>query len=326
MSAAADEYDIYATHQPPEFLRRLVRFEIHPFLLQHRQAALEAWGRYLIHRRAQQARQAEERAEQGRPRREFYRRLIDRPLGPLPRSAGAWAEGLTGDGPAPMADPLPVSLGRDQTPDERLVALLLAHDATWEVASERLGPGDSTPEEASLAFAALASRAWSLTEAQVDDLRKVLVELRASYSSRRALDVAGPDGDGRSSGTGEEAAREPFVPLMSWSEIFAALNEPHRKTVWENNEQIRAKIRKLNQDFDGPIIMPKVQGGQPQVAKHALIAWWARLEEDFINRAGERAQEATSTRATVSGTHEYGRTGTVVPDIDGHVKKTRKTA
>jgi hypothetical protein len=116
----------------------------------------------------------------------------------------------------------------------------------------------------------------------------------------------------------------PFVPLTSWGDIIAALNEPHGKGVWKNDDTTRNKIKKLNQEYAGPIVMPERQGGQPRVAKDALMNWWNSMSERFDNRTEETKQDAESAKVTTSNTHNYGATGTVVPGIGGHIKSSRK--
>ena len=127
----------------------------------------------------------------------------------------------------------------------------------------------------------------------------------------------GPKGD-------DGADEPPFVPLTSWAEIFAALNEPHDKACWKNDEATRDKIRKLNHDFDGPIKLPKGKGKQPLVSKAVLKAWWDGLSEAFDARTDEAKAEDDSKIETVGESHPYGRSGTVVPGIDGSIKRTRK--
>jgi len=115
-----------------------------------------------------------------------------------------------------------------------------------------------------------------------------------------------------------------FIPLTGWHEILAALNEPHGKVVvWKQGQAIKEKIRKLNDAHDGPINFPKIKGAQPNVSKSALMTWWAGLEENFAARTEESEANAKSERLTVSESHQYGATGTVVPGISGSVKPTR---
>jgi hypothetical protein len=116
----------------------------------------------------------------------------------------------------------------------------------------------------------------------------------------------------------------PFVPLTSWSEILAALNEPHGKVVHRNTDAEKAKIRKLNDEYDGPITFPKQRGKQPRVEKAKLMQWWNTLRERFEAREQAREQAAADAAGTTAETYRHGRSAEVVPEIDGHVKKTRK--
>jgi len=122
---------------------------------------------------------------------------------------------------------------------------------------------------------------------------------------------------------GGKPPAELFVPLTSWNDILSALNEPHGKAVWKNDDQTRNKIRKLNNEHGGPIIFPQRQGKQPSVDKGELVTWWNGLKAQFDARADEVQTRAESARLTVTGSHNYGTTGTVVPGIGGSVKGKR---
>lgn len=128
---------------------------------------------------------------------------------------------------------------------------------------------------------------------------------------------------GAREGEGGKPPAPPFVPLTSWSEILAVLNEPHGKAHWKNNEQTRDKVRKLNNQHNGPIKFPPGKGKQPSVDKAALVAWWNGLRDHFDARNDEESAETESTRLTVTDSHNYGVTGTVLPGIGGSEKRTR---
>jgi hypothetical protein len=115
----------------------------------------------------------------------------------------------------------------------------------------------------------------------------------------------------------------PFVPLTSWLEIFAALNEPIGKPHWKSTDTARNTIRTLNSKHNGPIIFPPGKGKQPSVNKSALMQWWKGLQEHFDARNEEAESEAESARSTVADTHNYGKSETVVPGINGSVKRAR---
>ena len=133
--------------------------------------------------------------------------------------------------------------------------------------------------------------------------------------------TASPNGTQQSEG--EKPPAGPFIPLTSWSEILAALNEPHGNPVWKNTEQTRDKIRKLNEQHNGPIRLPQGSGTQPSVAKAALMEWWNGLSEHFDSRNDEGKAETESARLTVADSHNYGAAGKVVPGIGGSEKRTR---
>jgi hypothetical protein len=165
------------------------------------------------------------------------------------------------------------------------------------------------------------------------DAPRLHVELQREYV--QALSTAGPgrpqgvDTDARpetptaGDAEGDERPEAPFFPLTSWDEIFASLNRLHGAVRWKNDEPNRNKIRKLNEQHRGPIRMP-TRGGQPQVDEGALTEWYNGLREHFDNRVEEAERDAESARLTAAETHGYGATGTVVPGIGGHVKKSRK--
>ena len=124
---------------------------------------------------------------------------------------------------------------------------------------------------------------------------------------------------------GDKLSDAPFVPLTSWADILAALNEPHDKPLWKNTEQTRDKILKLNEQHNGPIRRPQGKGTQPSVEKAALMTWWNGLKEHFDVRSDDAEAEAKSARLTVADSHNFGASGTVVPGIDGSVKRKRGT-
>jgi hypothetical protein len=105
---------------------------------------------------------------------------------------------------------------------------------------------------------------------------------------------------------------KPAAYLWSWQEILDCLG-------LKNNKQKRDLVRKLNDSWEGPIILPK-QGGQPVVIKEELRQWW----NDLKRHIEEKNQKDVDTRATVEAQHGYGKDGVVVPEIGGHVKKRRQ--
>jgi len=104
----------------------------------------------------------------------------------------------------------------------------------------------------------------------------------------------------------------PVEYLMNWREILDELKQ-------KNDDEKRDRIRRLNNMHGGPIIFPG-RGTQPTVDKAKLVAWWNGLED----RLRELEQQQTDRQATVADQVNYGKDGTVVPDIAGGVKKRRK--
>jgi hypothetical protein len=110
-----------------------------------------------------------------------------------------------------------------------------------------------------------------------------------------------------------EQPSPPVRYLWNWREILDALGMVH------DDENIR-RVREANLQYDGPIILPR-KGGRPKVVAAELLKWWNELLEIFR----ESAQREADTDATLQDRHDYGRHGTVLPNIGGHVKKRRGT-
>jgi hypothetical protein len=110
--------------------------------------------------------------------------------------------------------------------------------------------------------------------------------------------------------SGEQRVREARKLLTGWRAICPALGE---------NYANRKKIGSLNDRLVGPIIN-RGKGTQPMVYQDALLEWWNKLAiqaQEFENRR-------EGTRLAVEAQHEYGRAGTVAPEIGGGVKKRRR--
>lgn len=105
----------------------------------------------------------------------------------------------------------------------------------------------------------------------------------------------------------------PAKLLMNWAQILNSLDLP-------NDDTNRHLVRRLNSEHDGPLLFGG-QGSQPKVNKAMLIEWWNGLEERF-REIDERSRDKA---ATVDSIHEYGRSGIVVPEIGGSVKKRRSS-
>ncbi len=99
--------------------------------------------------------------------------------------------------------------------------------------------------------------------------------------------------------------------LTDWRAILVALQ-------YKDNRENQRKVRKLNKDYAGPIIIGQ-KGAQPKVEKAELLEWWNGLERQWQ----DSQQRQRDAKATVSNQHDFGRTGTVVPDIAGGVQKRR---
>jgi hypothetical protein len=102
----------------------------------------------------------------------------------------------------------------------------------------------------------------------------------------------------------------PISLLFSWREILEALK-------LDASQQKR--LRALNKRYGGPIILPG-KGGQPTADKDKLLAWWNQLEVQMRDRQQRRADE----QGSVKDQHPYGRQGTEVPGIHGHVRQRKK--
>jgi hypothetical protein len=107
------------------------------------------------------------------------------------------------------------------------------------------------------------------------------------------------------------AQSPPNQYLLSWRDILDALEQ-------KNNAENQRNVRKLNEQYEGPIVLPR-KGGQPKVSRDRLLTWWNRLEERFRD-IGQREADA---RATLQARHRYGKDGEVLPDISGGIKKRR---
>jgi hypothetical protein len=100
--------------------------------------------------------------------------------------------------------------------------------------------------------------------------------------------------------------------LASWREILVALG-------LKNNREDQQKVKKLNKDYSGPIIIPK-RGAQPKSDRKTLIERWNGLEEKFH----DSQQRRKDAQATAAAQHPFGQKGIVVPGISGGVRKRRR--
>lgn len=105
---------------------------------------------------------------------------------------------------------------------------------------------------------------------------------------------------------------KPKEYLTSWRAILIALG-------LKSNDEDREKVRNLNTRYAGPIIFSG-QGAQPKVEKSKLIEWWNGLAIQW-ETGYARGRDA---KPTIDDQYDYGREGTVAPEISGGVKKRRK--
>ncbi len=108
----------------------------------------------------------------------------------------------------------------------------------------------------------------------------------------------------------DPSGASPPVYLTSWREILHDLGLKSGD---------KDKVRKLNEEHGGPIILPE-KGGQPRVEKGKLLTWWVGIEKLW----DEQRQRQLDRDSTLEAAHDYGRDATVLPDISGSVKKRRK--
>jgi hypothetical protein len=81
----------------------------------------------------------------------------------------------------------------------------------------------------------------------------------------------------------------------------------------------RANIKSLNKRFDGPITN-KGKGTKPMVYRDELFQWW----DGLATKQQELTNQQQGRRLMAEAQHNYGRSGTVAPEIGGSVKKRRK--
>jgi hypothetical protein len=116
----------------------------------------------------------------------------------------------------------------------------------------------------------------------------------------------------------EGAAPQPTAPLsakcylFNWPEILGYLQRP-------NTEKERRRVRRLNDECDGPLNF-EGQGSGPKVDKVKLMEWWNGLEDRWEELQRRKADQ----RETVKEQYEYGKNATVVPNVSGQVKRRKK--
>jgi hypothetical protein len=102
----------------------------------------------------------------------------------------------------------------------------------------------------------------------------------------------------------------PKTLLTGWRDITATLSRKYSQ---------RNEIKSLNKRYGGPI-KSRGSGTRPMVYREDLFEWWDKLaveEQELANRrAGGRLAAQTQ--------YNYGRNGTVAPEVGGSVKQRRK--
>jgi hypothetical protein len=99
---------------------------------------------------------------------------------------------------------------------------------------------------------------------------------------------------------------------LGWPEILTALGR-------KNDQSNRDKITRLSELTQGPI-QHQGQGAQPIADKAKLLEWWASLAD----RLAELTARRKDRRASTQDQFNYGSDGTVVPGIDGAIRKRRR--
>jgi hypothetical protein len=214
-------------------------------------------------------------------------------VGAVQRAADGTEAGAVED-PGP---PLPPGMRKGGLPAPGFLVTL-----AWEHAEQaREGAGPGAPS-----LPLKDPRILDLPEAQ-----KELGRLEAWCLRAGAGDVpeAAAAGAKPPAGAGETT---PIVYCLSWADLLNAVE-------LKNNKTNRERVKNLNRQFEGPIILPE-QGEQPRVDQAKLLSWWNGLEEMWRGRQ----QKALDAKATAAEQHPYGRGGTVVPGINGSVRKRRK--
>jgi hypothetical protein len=176
--------------------------------------------------------------------------------------------------------------------------VLLADLSSLKERARRRLPGVFVPSDdgKALRMDADIAREWQRRR----DLMSLLLYTRETPASS----VEGPQLPCDSDATSEK----PKCLLTTWAEIVNTLGmKPHD----------RGKIKSLNERYSGPIPTPR-KGKQPIVERAALIEWWNRLAITHQTQQNRR----DGRQASIEG-HDYGRDGTVLPEIHGSVRKRR---
>lgn len=110
---------------------------------------------------------------------------------------------------------------------------------------------------------------------------------------------------------------EPILLLRGWRDIVEILRLAETMPKATYSER-RRRLAYLNRAYGGPIQIGK-RGSQPVVDRSALLAWWQSL----TTQAEGKMTRDRDLQATVAATHLYGRTGIVVPDLGGSIRRRK---
>jgi hypothetical protein len=296
MSFDSRDYDPELADAAPAWLSRFVREDVRPLLIQHTQAALEAWDRWIA---CHEQRKGELTAWEAR-RYEYLRELLALPEEDPRRGSEPPAEGfrwirtqipLSADqfstvsgwvpldlkeygGLAPEL-PLPPPSNRDLSIEECWVALLAVHDVS-RVPTEKLGQTDNT------AFIVLCDRAMKLTENEhLSDLKAILSAVQADQQIESPpTGMAWQDAAGRM-----EQLRSQGEPFTSQQElarrfgcspatIYKAIHQTESLEIWAKRPTAAPRAQSIN-----PIVTDRTpQRSEPDPEDDAAI-------REFIERA-----------------------------------------
>ncbi len=148
---------------------------------------------------------------------------------------------------------------------------------------------------------------------RVDELFAELLNVVDTACARR---VGSSENEGQLGPTGSsEIATAPAVvrKCVNWEEICEATGRSNTPT-----EQKR--IRKLNDNYCGPIKFGTKKGEHPIADRTELLNWWGNLE----NHYEESHQLEVDKKETLDISHAIGRDGTAYPEINGSERKSRK--
>jgi hypothetical protein len=178
--------------------------------------------------------------------------------------------------------------------------------------------GDTRRDEVAQALHALFTEMVRYVESATTQNRKEKYAVRLAEALREYLSLRGCQVTSHTppqQATGPVPNGEPPVIadyLQSWRDILDCLKKKNTRT---NRDQ----VRRTNEQCGGPIAFTG-KGSQPKVNKAKLIDWWNHLEALWETGGVKRRLD---TEATTEARYNYGRDGTVVPNISGHTQKRR---